>query len=123
MAGIYVKKIEPFWNGPIKWRRKQGVKKGARYNSFREDLKGCWAVVGERTMACTEAVMLGYPAYTVDVSAVTPLMGNDLSVLKDPILPDRSEWLEHIAWSQFHESEFNNGAEVALMVEEYQINR
>ena len=115
-------KVSPFWNGPIYWREKRSGASTHRVFSFREDIEKSFAVVGERTMACVEAVMLGCPAYTIDVSAVTPLMGNDLSQLKNPILPDRSQWFEHIAWSQFHRTEFDIGTSVADMVELYQIN-
>ena len=114
-------KIEPIWNGPIKWRRKAGGKNAGRWPSFLEDLKTSHAVIGERTMACVEAVMLGYPAYTIDFSAVSLLMGQDLNDLNNPILPDRTKWLEHIAWSQFLPEEFEQGTKVVELVEEYQM--
>jgi len=114
--------ISPYWSGPMRWREKRGGAKAGRFDSFKRDLEGCFAVIGERTMACAEAILLGYPAYTIDESIVTPLMGNDLSVLLDPVLPDRSNWLEHVAWSQFHITEFSKGSSVADMVEQYQIN-
>lgn len=120
---IFLQKIEPHWSGPIKWRRKAGGKNPGRWPSFLEDLQGCHAVVGERTMACVEAVILGYPAYTVDYSAVSLLMGTDLSNLKDPVLPDRNNWLEHISWSQFTPEEFANGTSVADLVEQYQMEK
>lgn len=114
--------LKPHWNGPIKWREKRGAGGGHRQLSFENDLKNCFAVVGERTMACAEAVMLGYPAYTIDDTIVTPLMGKDLSVLSNPVLPNREQWFEHVSWSQFHDNEFRNGSDVAKMVEQYQIN-
>jgi hypothetical protein len=73
-------------------------------------------------MACVEAVMSGYQAVTIDFSAVSTLMGTDLSIINNPIYPDRSVWFEHIAWSQFSLEEFENLNSVARMVEEYQIN-
>lgn len=118
-----IEKLKPHWDGPIKWRRKAGGKNPGRWPSFLEDLKGCHAVLGERTMACVEAVMLGYPAYTVDQSAVSLLMGNDLSKIQKPEFPDRSQWLEHIAWSQFYPEEFQKGSTVADLVEIYQIGK
>lgn len=114
--------VSSFWDGPIKWRRKVGGKKQGRWTSFVDDLKVSHAVLGERTMACVEGVMLGYPAYTVDYSAVSLLMGTDVSKINDPVFPDRTKWLEHIAWSQFHPNEFANSTKVVEMLEEYQIN-
>lgn len=113
--------LDPHWNGNIKFRRKAGGKNPGRWSSFIEDLKGCRAVIGERTMACVEAVMLGYPAYTIDNSAVSLLMGNDISFINKVHQPDREQFLEHIAWSQFYPEEFSNGRFVVDCVEQYQI--
>jgi hypothetical protein len=113
--------ISPYWSGAVKWRQKRGGANPTRFQTFISDIENSYAVVGERTMACVEAVMLGHPAYTIDITAVTPLMGNDLSILKNLEFPDRTQWLEHIAWSQFHLEEFKNGTYVADLVEEYQI--
>lgn len=115
-------KVREHWDGLIYWREKRSGASTHRFYTFIQDVNNSFAVVGERTMACVEAVMLGCPAYTIDISAVTPLMGNDLSALRNPVLPDRTKWFEHIAWSQFHATEFYQGSEVAEMVEKYQID-
>jgi len=117
-----LEKLSPHWNGPIKWRSKRSGKNPGRWPSYLEDLKGCHAVVGERTMACVEAVMMGYPAYTTDFSMVSLLMGTDLSAISNPTYPDRTAWLEHISWSQFYPDEFKNSTKVIEMIEQYQIN-
>ena len=113
--------LKQYWDGPVKWRRKVGGKNPNRWPAFLNDLAGCHAVLGERTMACVEAVMLGYPAYTTDFSAVSILMGTDLNAINNPVFPDRTNWLEHIAWSQFTPEEFYNDTLVAELVEQYQI--
>lgn len=118
----FIENLSNYWDGPYKWRRKAGGKNAGRWPSFLEDLKNSHAVLGERTMACVEAVMLGYPAYTTDISTVSLLMGNDLSKLRNPDFPDRTEWLEHVAWSQFYTEEFNDGLKVLDLFERYQIN-
>lgn len=115
------KQIRQFWDGPIKFRRKSGGKNPARWPTFLEDLAASHAVIGERTMACVEAVMCGIPAYTVDHSAVSLIMGNDITQIKNPQFPDRTEWLEHIAWSQFTPEEFANNTFVVDCLESYQI--
>jgi hypothetical protein len=118
-----LEKIKPYWSGSVKWRRKAGGKNPGRWPSFLEDLKGCHAVIGERTMACVEAAMLGYPAFTIDYSTVSLLVGTDLGALNNFAYPDRTEWLEHVAWSQFSPEEFTNGTAVAELVETYQIGK
>ena len=70
-------------------------------------------------MACVESCLLGVPAYTLDASMVSLLMG-DISNLARPIYPDRADWWDHIAWSQFNRSEFDTTTPADL-VELYQI--
>ena len=65
--------IKPYWSGPIVWRPKAGSK-ATRFQKFQQQLQQAHAVVGERTMACVEACLLGIPAYTVDDSITTLLM-------------------------------------------------
>lgn len=110
--------IRPHWAGEIRWRKKTGAKDN-RWPSYVEQLQSAHAVVGERTMACVEACLLGIPAYTVDTSMTTLLMGG-IENLSNIQYPDRSAWWEHICWSQFNREEFNTTTPADL-VEQYQI--
>jgi hypothetical protein len=112
--------IAPYWNGPIKWRKKMGAK-FARFETFQEQAAGAYAVVGERTMACVESCLLGTPAYTVDPSMTTLLMGG-IENLSNLQYPDRAAWWEHVCWSQFNRDEFATTTPADL-VEQYQIHR
>jgi hypothetical protein len=90
-----------------------GGAKPTRWSSYVEQLQAAHAVVGERTMACVEACLLGVPAYTTDASMTTLLMG-DISNLAAPQFPDRSAWWEHICWSQFNRAEFETAGPADL---------
>jgi hypothetical protein len=111
--------IQPYWSGPIHWRKKRGGAKPNRFTSFVEELKHAHAVVGERTMATVESCLLGVPGYTVDASMSTLLMGG-IENLSTAQCPDRSAWWEHICWSQFNRVEFETTTPADL-VEQYQI--
>ena len=110
--------VGKYWDGPIVWRKKAGDK-ALRFQHFQNQLSRAHAVVGERTMSCVESCLLGVPAYTVDSSMTTLLMG-DIENLGNIKYPDRTDWWDHIAWSQFHIDEFVTG-NVAELVELYQI--
>lgn len=105
--------IRQSWAGDIVWRKKMGGAKPTRWSSYVEQLQAAHAVVGERTMACVEACLLGVPAYTTDASMTTLLMG-DISNLAAPQFPDRSAWWEHICWSQFNRAEFETAGPADL---------
>jgi len=110
--------ISQYWDGPIKWRRKKGKE---LFNSLSRDITNAYAVVGERTMACVQACLLGTPAFTIDNSMTTLLMGG-IENLKTVSYPDRQEWWEHISWSQFHVNEFTTTTPAEL-TERYQIEK
>ena len=113
--------ISPYWSGPIMFRKKAG-KKELRFQNFCNQMERAHAVVGERTMACAEACLHGIPAYTIDQSITTLLMGG-IENLTNIQYPDRKDWWEHICWSQFTVDEFTNGTAPADLVEQYQIYR
>lgn len=110
--------IKQYWPGAIEWRPKAG-NKATRFQRFQQQLEQAHAVVGERTMACAEACLLGVPGYSLDLTISTLLMG-PIENLAQPQCPDRQDWWDHICWSQFDIDEFVNG-EVADLVEQYQI--
>jgi len=111
--------IRPHWSGEIRWRKKIGAKT-ARWETFVEQATQAHAVIGERTMACVESCLLGTPAYTLDSSMVTLLMGG-IENLANSNAPDRQDWWDHICWSQFTREEFDTAIPAGL-VEQYQIN-
>jgi hypothetical protein len=110
--------INQYWDGPIIWRKKKGKQK---FESLTAQIQNAYAVVGERTMACVQSCLLGTPAYTVDNSMTTLLMGG-IENLKTLSYPDRNDWWEHICWSQFHDYEFNS-VTPAELTEQYQIEK
>lgn len=109
--------ISMYYDGPIVWRKKRGSQK---FQTLKEQIKDAYAVVGERTMACVESCLLGVPGYTLDKSMASLLMG-DISNLQKITHPDRSEWFEHICWSQFNPEEFYS-VKPAELTELYQIS-
>lgn len=109
--------IAPYWSGPIMWRKKAG--NTGRFASFQTQLQHAHAVVGERTMSCTEAVLSGVPAFTIDQSMSTLIMGG-IENLASPQNPNRDDWWDHVCWSQFQPEEFNTKS-VADLVEQYQM--
>lgn len=112
------RQIVQYWNGPITWRKKKGKEK---FQTLKEQIKNAYAVVGEGTMACVQACLLGTPAFTVDNSMTTLLMGG-IENLKTIDYPDRHDWWEHICWSQFHVNEFTTTTPAEL-TEQYQIEK
>jgi hypothetical protein len=65
--------------------------------------------------------LLGVPAYTIDATMTTLLMGG-VANLVNIQYPDRANWWDHVCCSQFKINEFiEDGTSVADLVELYQI--
>jgi len=64
--------------------------------------------------AATEAIMYGYPAFTLSPThAASPVACQDLSKIETPNYPDKDKvyaWACHLAYGQFHISELKDGS-------------
>lgn len=63
--------------------------------------------------AATEAVMYGYPAFTLSPThAAKPVTSQDLSQIEKPYYPEKDKvyaWASHLAYGQFHVNELKDG--------------
>lgn len=66
------------------------------------DLKHCWAVVNHNSSPAVGAAIEGIPVFVTDPerSQVREIANTDLGLIEQPVMPDRSQWIQRI--SQFH---------------------
>lgn len=97
----------------VHWSSNQGAQgfNGGKY--LQRDLDDAQAVVGWTSNALTEAVCYGIPVYAMSPGAMAYPMGySDLSSVDDVHLrrhPDRQQWLNDLAYSQWTFEEIANG--------------
>jgi hypothetical protein len=83
---------------------------------LQDDLAGAHALVTHGSIAAVEAVIMGYPVF-VDASSAAALVGKtDLNEIELPIYPDRTRWLNSLAYAQFDERELCDGTLWKLIV-------
>ena len=85
---------------PVKIREKEG-KRRARFQSILPLMRDAKKVITHHSMAAVEALCLGKPIEILGESAVQHWQGQ--------FGFDRTQMLEHIAWSQFSREEFQDG--------------
>lgn len=81
------------------------------------------AVVTFNSIAATESVLAGVPAFALAPSnAAIPVANTDLSKIDNPWYPEREQiydWACHLAYGQFHNSELLDGTALRILQETY----
>lgn len=77
--------------------------------SIEEHFSKAWAVVTYNSNIGVEAAIEGIPVFCDNSSAAFPVGLTDLSKIEQPVLPDRTKWLNTLTYSQFKYEEFLSG--------------
>ena len=88
-----------------RWARSQN----SIYDALDDDV---WATVTYNSIAATESVHCGVPAFALAPNAADPVCSKDLSQLETPYKPNEElvyRWLCSLAYGQFHMYELLNG--------------
>ena len=79
-----------------------------------------FALVTFNSVAATEAVFQGIPAFTLaPANAASPVSLQDLSKINEPYYPDQDKlyaWACHLSYGQFHNSELRNGKAMEMLL-------
>jgi len=114
-------------------RHKQIEKLRKRYHDYieiseavniRTDLENCWCAVGYNSTPNVVAALEGIPVYLTDPkhSWAAPVSFNDIKLIKDPVCPDRSDWVHDIANIHWSNAEVRRGF-LWHAIKQYLINR
>lgn len=109
-----VSTLKKYTDRPIEVRRraKQRIDR-IKNNTLQSALNDAWALVTYNSVAATESIFLGIPAFTLaPVNAADPVACQDLSKIEQPFYPDSDllhAWACHLAYGQFHVNEIANG--------------
>jgi|AntAceMinimDraft_12_1070368.scaffolds.fasta_scaffold04472_5 hypothetical protein len=80
------------------------------------------ALVTFNSVAATEAVLYGYPAFTLaPCNAASPVASRDLSQIETPYYADSDKlyaWACHLAYGQFHVNEIRDGSVIKILEEQ-----
>jgi hypothetical protein len=81
------------------------------YDDFDMQFKNIWATVSWSSNPGIHSIVNGVPAF-VSPSSLAYDVANDIDFLHDienPIMPDRTQWLNDYAWSEFTVEEISQG--------------
>lgn len=86
-----------------------------------EELDNAYAVVTLQSIAATEAILYGIPAFGLAPNAATPLSNNNLNQIEKPYYPEQDlvyKWACHLAYGQFHIDELKSGKAYQILMED-----
>lgn len=71
-------------------------------SGLEQDLANCWAVINHNSSPAVAAAIEGIPVFVTDRerSQARDVANHELAAIENPVLPDRSQWIQRI--SQFH---------------------
>jgi hypothetical protein len=101
--------------------RRERVGSGSIYNQMIQD--NVFAVVTYNSIAATEAIGFGIPAFTLAPNAADPFCLKDLSKIETPLYSDTAsiiKWQHWIGYCQFTTKEMMDGTALRL-IEEYNL--
>lgn len=88
-------------------------------NTLEQALQDTFALVTFNSVAATESIFLGIPAFTLaPANAASPVALQDLSQIENPYYADRDKlhaWACHLAYGQFHNTELANGQALQIL--------
>jgi hypothetical protein len=108
-----LKTIKNHTDRPVVIRDRTASRRYRVAASFDELLADAFATVTFNSIAATESVIAGVPAFALAPSnAAAPISNTDLTKIDNPWWPDqdqRHQWACHLAYGQFHVNELING--------------
>jgi hypothetical protein len=81
------------------------------YDSFNYDasLKSAWAVINHNSGPGPQAILNGVPAFVGASSLAAPVGNLDLADIENPLRPDRTQWIEQLAHTEWTTAEIESG--------------
>ena len=81
------------------------------YDSFDYDqcLKTTWAVINHNSGPGSQAIINGVPAFVGKSSLAAPVGNLDISQIENPLRPDRTQWIEQLAHTEWTITEIESG--------------
>jgi len=86
-----------------------------------DELDDTFAVVTLQSIAATEAILYGVPAFTLAPNAASLLTSQSLADIETPKYPDSDlvyDWACHLAYGQFHIDELKDGTAYKILLED-----
>lgn len=83
---------------------------------FEQSLKNAWAVVNWNSGPGPQSVIAGVPAFVGSSSLAAPVANLDLAMIETPDMPDRTQWVNQLAHTEWTTSELATGLPIKRLL-------
>lgn len=115
-----IQKIKTYTDRPIKVRlhprarvsfpKKIDVEILNKNTTIEDDLKNCWCSIVRTSNSCVDSIINGIPVITPDQMCMSyDISSHSIDEIESPLMPDRSQWLNNLAYCQWSISEIKRG--------------
>jgi hypothetical protein len=95
--------------------RQQPLKINGTYDNFDFKYQHAWAVVNWSSNPAVEAVRNGIPVFVGPSSLAWPVGNHSLDNIENPLMPDRTQWLNDLAHTEWTIREISQGLPLAQL--------
>lgn len=89
--------------------RQRPVHINGTYDSFDLNFNNVWATVNWSSNPGVHSVLAGVPAFVSPASVAFPVANTDLANIENPSMPDRTQWINDYAWTEYTIQEIYQG--------------
>ena len=89
--------------------RQEPIKQANSYDTFDMHFDNVHATVSWNSNPGVHSVIEGIPAFVGPASLAYPVGNSDLKKIETPLMPDRTQWLNDYAWTEFTIEEIAQG--------------
>lgn len=90
------------------------------YDSYDIDFSNAWAVISHNSNPGPHAVLAGIPAFVSHSSLAYPVGNTDYATIESPLMPDRTQWLNDYAHTEYTLDEIKAGIPLKYLTEKLQ---
>jgi hypothetical protein len=83
---------------------------------FEQTLKNAWAVVNWNSGPGPQAIIAGVPAFVGPTSLAAPVANLDLAMIETPHMPDRTQWVNQLAHTEWTTAELATGLPIKRLL-------
>lgn len=120
-----VASIKNYTDREIVVRQRAKSRQVRNQDTLEQALTDAHALVTYNSIAATESVISGVPAFVLaPCNAAMPVSNRTLSSIDNPWFPDedlRYAWVKHLAYGQFHYKELENGRAMKILKDTYNV--